>query len=97
MSWQDIRQPGEAQHAGDSEEYLGQELGVLCAPLTPLCAGHSGQWLRAKKDKCLGTPCRAASHCYISWTAPESPGRYTSRRIGQGGSGGLLLRREDLA
>lgn len=37
MSWQNIRQSGEAEHAGDSKEHLGQELGILCAPLTSLC------------------------------------------------------------
>lgn len=42
MGWQDVGQAGEAEHAGDSEEHLSQELGVLRAPLAPLCARGNG-------------------------------------------------------
>jgi hypothetical protein len=37
VSWQNICQSGEAEHAGDSKEHLSQKLGVLCTPLTSLC------------------------------------------------------------
>ena len=43
VGWQDVGQAGEAEHAGDGEEHLGQELGVLRAPLAPLCAGGTGR------------------------------------------------------
>lgn len=42
MGRQDVGQTGEAEHAGDSKEHLSQELGVLGAPLTSLCAGWNG-------------------------------------------------------
>ena len=51
MGRQDGGQAGEAEHAGDSKEHLSQELGVLRAPLTPLCAGGNRLRLRAKEER----------------------------------------------
>lgn len=39
---QNVGQAGEAEHAGDGEEHLGKELGILSAPLASLCAGSDG-------------------------------------------------------
>lgn len=39
---QNVGQAGEAEHAGDGKEHLRQELGVLRAPLTSLCAEQHG-------------------------------------------------------
>lgn len=39
---QNVGQAGEAEHAGDSKEHLGQELGVFGAPLAALCSGWNG-------------------------------------------------------
>lgn len=57
MGWQNVGQAGEAEHAGDSKEYLCQELGVLGAPLISLYVGQKekgGLWSGAKQEEGLG-------------------------------------------
>ena len=46
MGRQDVGQAGETEHAGDGKQHLRQELGILSAPLTSLCAG----WNEAEAD-----------------------------------------------
>lgn len=54
MGRQNVGQVGEAEHTGDSEEHLSQELGILGVPLASFCAGWNGGcgWKpRAKKEE----------------------------------------------
>lgn len=41
VSWQDVGQPREAEHAGHCKQNLGQQLGVLLTPVLTHCGTHS--------------------------------------------------------